>query len=369
MPTVVIAPDKFKGVLDAPAVARAIGSGVLKSRPDAEVVLAPMADGGEGTLNILVEAMSGQRRLAPATGPLGDFLEAPVGLVNQATTAIVELASVSGYALIPDERRNPLQTTTYGLGEVIRAAIETEVEEIILALGGSATVDGGAGMMQALGLTCLDREGRAIPAPVRGGDLFRIARILWDRPPESLADVRFTIAVDVLNPACGPNGAATVFGPQKGANAEGVAVLERGLSSWATLLEGAAGRSLRDEPGTGAAGGVALPLLALCSAHIVPGVDLVSEANGLAERIVSADLVITGEGRLDRQSIMGKVVGAVARMSQAGGVPCVAIAGALGDGADECLRTLSDCLTLDAPLEMTAARLTEVGATAASEWL
>ncbi len=369
MASVVIAPDKFKGVISAPAAARAIATGVRRARPDAEIIELPMADGGEGTLEIIVEAMSGQRRSVRATGPLGDPLEVPVGLVREATAAVIELAAVSGYSLIPEERRDPLKTTTYGLGEVIRAAVETEIEEIILALGGSATVDGGAGMMQALGMTFYDADGRSLDAPLGGGNLSRIARVAWDRPPENLADVRFTIAVDVLNPASGPNGAATVFGPQKGADAHGVALLEKGMTSWANVLERSAGRSIRNEPGTGAAGGVALPLLALLSAQIVPGVDLVCEANRLADRIGAADLVITGEGRLDRQSLMGKVVGAVARMARSVNVPCVAMVGATGEGAEECMHLLDDCITLDAPLPETERRLTELAQQMAMEWI
>lgn len=366
---VVIAPDSFKGVLDARRVAQAMADGVRRARPPAEITAVPMADGGEGTLDVLVDAAGGNRRRMQARGPMGDPVEVTVGLIHQASTAVIELASVAGYTLVPAPRRDPLAASTYGLGETIRAAVDMEIEEIILAVGGSATVDGGAGMMQALGMTMLDAAGRTIATPVGGGQLAAIARFVWDRPPENFENVQFTIACDVLNPACGPNGAATVFGPQKGADPDGVRRLEKGLAHWADLLEAAAGRAIRHEPGTGAAGGVALPLLALANAALVPGVDLVSEATGLAGLVGGADLVITGEGRLDRQSMMGKVVGAVGRMSRAADVPCVAIVGAAGDGAEACLEVIDRFVTLDAPLEQTATRLAEAAGRVAAELL
>jgi len=396
---IIVAPDKFKGVLDARSAAEAIAEGVLRARPHAEVAVVPMADGGEGTLEALLTALTGNRRIVRATGPLGDPVEATIGLITQAATAVIELASVSGYTLVPPDRRDPLKTSTYGLGEVIRTVIDCGMEEIIIALGGSATVDGGIGMMQALGMTFLDRAGRLMPAgpwqketgsawqkgtgsepPIpaandktvprgacpllprglAGGDLLNISRISWDHPPENIEHVQFTIACDVLNPACGASGAAAVFGPQKGATPEDVQLLERGLSHWADLLEGASGREVRREPGTGAAGAVALPLLALTHAAVIPGVDLISESYGLTDLIAGADLVITGEGRLDRQSMMGKVVGAVARMSRAAGVRCVALVGATGPGVAECLSLLDGYETLNAPFDQTAPRLSEL---------
>lgn len=365
---VVIAPDSFKGGLDAVSVAERIGAGIRGARPDVELILAPMADGGEGTLDVLVEAAGGQRRVVRASGPLGSPLEVPVGLVRQASTAVIESARVSGYALVAPDRRDPLRTTTYGLGEVIRVAIESGVEEIVLGLGDSATVDGGAGMMQALGLRYVDRAGRLIASPVGGGDLSRIDGLVWARPPEELDEVRFTIACDVLNPACGASGAAAVFAPQKGADAAGVRTLEAGLAHWAELLESACGRTVRDEPGTGAGGGIALPLLAFTQALLVPGVDLVIEAHGLLEAVAGAALVVTGEGRLDRQSMMGKVVGAVGRMARSAGAPCVAIVGAAGAGAEDCLAWIDRIYTLDCERERTGERLEEVAGRVAEEW-
>ncbi len=366
---VLAAPDSFKGVLSAADAAAALVAGVRRGRPDADAVPLPLADGGEGTLEVLVRAAGGSRRSLTATGPLGNPVETTIGLIHEATTAVVELAGVAGYALVPPERRDPLRTTTYGLGEVLRAVVESGVENIILAVGGSATVDGGAGLMQALGLLLLDADGRPIRRPVAGGDLRAIRRVEWHDPPENLEHAQLTVAVDVLNPACGPHGAAAVFGPQKGATPEAVRILDAGLAHWVGLLENLAGRPVREESGTGAAGGVALPLVALLGASIVPGIDVVSEAVKLPGQIAESDLVLTGEGRIDRQSLMGKVVGSVGRMARTAGVPCVAVAGIAGEGAEDCLAVLDRIETLNAPLDQTARRLEEVAAALAARWL
>lgn len=366
---VVVAPDKFKGVLGAAAAAAAIADGLQIGAPHAAVDLAPMADGGEGTLDVLVDARAGQRRIIRATGPLGEPVEATIGLLDGASTAVIELAALAGYSLVPAERRNPLKTTTYGVGEAIRAAVESGVERITLAIGGSATVDGGTGLMQALGLSFLDQRGRRIEDMMSGGDLERIDRVAWDRPPDGLEHVEFTVACDVLNPLCGPNGAARVFGPQKGADKAAVERLERGLAHWDGVLATLTGVSHRDEPGTGAAGGAALPLTALLGARLMPGVDLVAEAHGLQSRIVGAELAVTGEGRLDAQSLMGKVVGAVGRMCRAADVSCVAIVGAAGEGADACMDVLDRYYPLNGPLERTAELLREKAAAVGRELL
>ncbi|HUN81637.1 MAG TPA: glycerate kinase [Phycisphaerae bacterium] len=363
---VVIAPDSFKTALDAASVARCMAEGVRRARPDAEIVEIPMADGGEGTLEVLVNSARGNRRRVAAHDPLGRPIQVTVGLINQAATAVIELAQVSGYGLVPPDKRDPLITSTVGLGEVIRAVLDAEIEDAILAVGGSATVDGGAGMMQALGLDYFDRHGHAIEPPCGGGKLVEIERFIWDEPPAGLDTIRLTVACDVLNPACGPHGAAVVFGPQKGASPEAVRLLDEGLSHWAELLEHACGRPLRNEPGTGAAGGVALPLLAFTSAVLVPGVDLVAEAVGLAGAIGDADLVLTGEGCVDGQSLMGKVVGAVARMSRSAAVPCVAICGKKGPGSEQIAELLDDLFTLDAPIEETQCRLKDVAQSVAA---
>ena len=338
---IVIAPDKFKGTLSAQTAAEAIADGLYaaacKRKPptDLDVQLHPMADGGDGTLDCLVNAWNGRRQQTTANGPFGEPVQVPIGLVYDATTAIVESATVIGHAIVPEKQRDPLTASSFGLGQVLRAVMETGVENILVGLGGTATVDGGAGMMQALGLRLIDPNGRDLPTGIGGGRLREIARIAWHDPPANLESVQFTLAVDVLNPLCGPSGAARVFGPQKGADAHGVEILDAGLARWADVLTASAGHDMRNEPGAGAAGGIALPLLTLANASITPGVDLVIEAHRLAESIGSADLVITGEGRLDGQSLMGKVVGAVARMCHVVGVPCVALVGAIGPGAEQ----------------------------------
>lgn len=366
---IVVAPDKFKGSLDAQAVARAIAEGLQQVRRDVEIVECPLADGGEGTLDVLLSAWDGKRRVVKTFDPLGRPIEATVGLVRDATTAVIELAQISGYALLTDRERDPLRTSTFGLGRAIRAALESGVDVIVLGLGGSATVDGGAGMMQALGLRLMGHDGLPLPDGIGGGDMANIARLDWSNPPDGLESARFTIACDVLNPACGEGGAARVFARQKGADDAGVETLERGIDHWATLLEHLTGKPLRNEPGTGAAGAVALPLLAFCETELLPGVDIVFDAVKLAEHVVGADLVITGEGKLDRQSIMGKVVGAVARLCRGPETPCVAIVGTVGDGKDEWATSLDRVYALDAPLAQTRDRLVETARLVATECL
>lgn len=364
MMRVVIAPDSFKGVLDAASVAQSIAEGVLRACPDALLDLVPMADGGEGTLDCVLKGTPGNLRKVAAHGPLGESLDVPVGLINRASTAVIEMALAAGHAQVPATKRDPLLTSTFGVGEVVRAACSADIDEIIVAAGGSATVDGGAGMIQALGLTLIDRAGKQIPAPIGGGRLHEVSRLIWTDAPSNLEDIRFTVACDVLNPLCGPNGAAEIFAPQKGADPPTVELLARGLESWADVLERFCGRSIRHEPGMGAAGGVAGPLVALCRAQIVPGVDYVSELNGLRDKIGRATLVITGEGRLDAQSLMGKVVGAVGRMARSADVPCIALVGEAGPGSEACLGTLNGILALNAPLEETSSRLAVLAADA-----
>lgn len=364
---VVVAPDSFKGSLDAQSAARAIARGIVLERPDVNVVECPLADGGEGTLDVLLAATGGERRIVNAYDPVGRPIDVPVGLSADGTTAIIELAQASGYGLLAEQERNPLLTSTYGTGQVIRAAIESGIDKIILCLGGSATVDGGAGMMQPVGMRLIDDAGQTMLEGICGGQLSRIWRVGWHNPPDGLEDVHFTIACDVLNPACGPNGAAVVFGPQKGADATAVRILERGIAHWASTLEHLTGKSIRDEPGTGAAGGVALPLLAYCNVEMVPGVDVVFDAIDLPGKIIDADLVITGEGRLDDQSMMGKVVGSIARLCRGAHVPCVAIVGTVDAAAPRASAALDRVYALDCPLDETATRLEETARIAVRE--
>jgi len=346
---VIVAPDKFKGSLDATAVADAVAEGFHRSRPEARVTCAPMADGGEGTLDALFRAQRGQRQEFSVHGPLGTPCTAAIGLFDRSRHVVIELAQAAGYSLVPPDRRDPLMTTTLGVGELLARALDFGPDRITLTLGGSATVDGGAGLMQGLGLDLIDRTGRVMPPGLGGGALCDVARFGFDGLHPALHQTPLEIAADVLNPLCGPNGAARVFAPQKGADAAGVGRLEQGLAHWAELWENgsASPLRLRDQPGTGAAGGAALPLLALTAVMIQPGVDLVIDAVGLRDAVVDADLVITGEGRLDGQSGMGKVVHGILRLARSAGVPCAAVCGSVGPGHERITDQMSAVAALE----------------------
>jgi glycerate kinase len=385
---IVVAPDSFKGSLSAAAAAEAVAEGIRRAKAPAkhgrgstriDVDLCPMADGGEGTLDVLLAAHRGQRRRVPCHGPLGHPLVAPVGLIEHGSTAVIELATAAGLALVPAADRDPLHATTFGVGELIAAALDAEVDCIIVGLGGSATVDGGCGLAQALGLRLLDETGRQLSTsggvyprrmaapPDEAGNVSpfppaRLGEVRAIDPAdllERIGDTHITFAADVLNPLLGPNGAAHVFGPQKGADEHAVQMLENALTNWAGVLERASGVKVRDEPGTGAAGGAAAPLVALVGASIVPGADLILEAVRLRDRLAGADLVITGEGRLDGQSLMGKVTGSVARLARGLGIPCIAVAGALGPGHEQAAALFDHVITLSRPEENPAAAMRE----------
>jgi len=327
---VVVAPDSFKECLSAEAVARAIGRGVRAAAPDAEVVEVPMADGGEGTVRALVAATGGTLHRATVTGPLGEPVEAEFGLLGDGATAVIEMAAASGLPLVPPSRRDPTRTTTRGTGELIGAALDLGASRLIIGIGGSATVDGGAGMAQALGARLLDESGRDIGPG--GGELSRLARLDVSGLDPRLAGVACEVACDVDNPLLGPNGAARVYAPQKGATPEAVAVLEANLARFADVVERDLGVSVRDVPGAGAAGGLGAGLMAFLGARLRPGVQIVIEATGLREKLRGADLAIVGEGKLDAQTAHGKVPVGVAEVAAEAGVPVVAIAGSLGDG-------------------------------------
>lgn len=360
-PRIIIAPDSFKGAVSATEAADALAAGLCAALPNAELIALPMADGGEGTRAIIVDKRDGLLRTVRATDPLGRPIDVTVGLIDDATTAVIELAAVSGYQLLSDNERDPLRATTFGLGQVMRAALDAGVEKIMLCLGGSATVDGGAGMMQALGLQLIDCKGNVLPDGLGGEQLIDVERLQWHDPPEALATTPIEILCDVLNVATGPQGAARVFGPQKGADAAAVERLEKGIQHWVSKLEHLTGLAVIQQPGTGAAGGVALPLLSFCNAELVPGVDVVARLVGLNEHATDADLIITGEGRLDGQSMMGKVVGAVARAAQAAHVPCVAVVGQLGDDHEAASALLDRVFALECELSETAERMRAIG--------
>lgn len=326
---IVIAPQALKGSLTAPEAARAIAGGFQKVLPTAELDLVPIADGGEGTVEALVSATGGQLLHAQVTGPLGEPVEATFGLLGDGQTAVIEMAACAGLPLVPPERRDPRLTTTYGVGELIRAALDSGCRHLIIGIGGSATNDGGAGMAQALGVRLLDAEGKDLP--YGGAALAGLARIVPDGIDPRLQECRIEVACDVTNPLCGPQGASAVYGPQKGASPEMVAQLDAALAHYAGIIQRDLGRDVRNLPGAGAAGGLGAGLLAFLQATLRPGADLVLEAVGLAKRLQGASLLVTAEGQIDRQTAYGKSVGAVASLAQRCGVPVLALAGSLGE--------------------------------------
>ena len=322
---VVIAIDSFKGSLTSLEAGEAAAEGVRRAIPDAECVVRPLADGGEGTVDALVGGMGGERREVVVTGPAGRPVTAAYGLLPGGL-AVMEMAQAAGLTLVPDCERDPRLTTTYGVGEMIRDAAARGARSFIMGIGGSATNDGGAGMLQALGWRFLDADGRDLP---RGGAaLAHLARIA---PPMSgdLRNLSFRIACDVTNPLCGPNGASAVYGPQKGASPEAVRELDAALAHFASVAGGEP-----DAPGAGAAGGLGYAFKTFLGAELTPGVDLILRETHLEDVLRDADVAVTGEGRLDGQTAMGKAPVGVARLAKRHGVKTVAFAGCIGEGAE-----------------------------------
>jgi glycerate kinase len=327
---IVIAPDSFKDSLNAQSVADAIALGLAQVWPDAQLVKCPMADGGEGTVESILAACEGQLRRTQVRGPLGVAVDAAWGWLPQSHTAIIEMAEASGLQLVPPGQRDACVSSTFGTGELIHAALDAGAQRVILAIGGSATNDGGAGAMQALGVTLLDAQEQTL-AP-GGLALAQLARIELSEIDPRLANVRFDIAADVNNPLCGPHGASAIFGPQKGASPEQVQQLDAALGHFAELCAQALGKDVKDEPGSGAAGGLGFAAKAFLGAQFQAGVEVVAELVGLADAVKGADLVITGEGRFDAQTLRGKTPFGVARIAREQGVPVIVIAGTLGEG-------------------------------------
>ena len=325
----VIAPDSFKESLSARAVAEAIAAGWARVYPDADLLLCPMADGGEGTVDALLSATGGTLQQTRVSGPLGDPVEAHWGLLPDAQ-AIIEMAEASGLHRVEPAQRDVLAASSHGTGELIRAALDAGVRRIVLGLGGSATNDGGAGLLAALGVRFLDRAGQELA--LGGAALASLSQIDLTGLDTRLAQVEVMVAADVDNPLCGPRGASAVFGPQKGASPAQVEQLDAALAHYADVMAATLGEDLRDYPGVGAAGGLGFAARAVLRAAFRPGVELVAELSGLAAAVERADLVITGEGRLDGQSLHGKTPVGVARIARAAGVPVIALAGSLGEG-------------------------------------
>ncbi|WFA05339.1 glycerate kinase [Bacillus sp. HSf4] len=329
---IVIAPDSFKESMTSPEAAASIEKGFKAVLPDAEYIKIPVADGGEGTVQALVDATGGELMYKQVTGPLGTPVKAAYGLLGDGKTAVIEMAEASGLHLIPPAQRNPLQTTTRGTGELIMDAVEKGAAKIIIGLGGSATNDGGAGMASALGVKFLDSNGKEIRDG--GGALSDIARIDVSGLDPKLKQIKFEAACDVDNPLTGPRGASAVFGPQKGATGEMVALLDQHLKHYAAMIRDELHLEADTLPGAGAAGGLGAGLYAFLQAELKSGVDIVLDTLSFSERIKGADLIITGEGKIDGQTIYGKTPAGIAKRAVAAGIPVIAFAGSLGDGCE-----------------------------------
>ena len=350
---VTIAIDSFKGSLSSMEAGLAAAEGVKRAIPNATCTVRPLADGGEGTVDALVAGLGGELRHVSVTGPAGKPVTAKYGLVG--TMAVMEMAEASGITLVSGAERNALVTTTYGVGEMILDAVKAGAKTFVIGIGGSATNDAGAGMLQALGWRLLDADGQDVP---RGGAaLSQVAKIL---PPTSTltSNLTFRIACDVKNPLCGPQGASAVYGPQKGATPEGVKTLDAALAHFASVAGDPA-----TTPGDGAAGGLGFAFRRFLQADLVPGVDLILGETKLADHVKDADVVITGEGRLDGQTVMGKAPIGVARLAKNFGKTVLAFSGCVGDGAeavnaagiDAFFPILRKITTLDEALEKSTA--------------
>ena len=327
---IVIAPDSFKDSLSAADVAAAIARGLRLALPKAALVERPMADGGEGTMQAIMAACRGELRTVTVDGPLGDPTQAQWGWLAAERTAIIEMAEASGLQLLQRQHRDACNSTTYGTGQLIAAAMDAGARRIILAIGGSATNDAGTGMLRALGLRLTDAQGADL---ARGGlALSHLTTLDISALDRRLAEVQFEVAADVDNPLCGPHGASHIFGPQKGATPEQVLALDKALGHFADHCVPVLGNDHRDLPGCGAAGGMGFAAKAFLNASFRPGVEVVAQLVGLAEAVIGADLVITGEGRFDAQTLRGKTPFGVARIARAADVPVVVLAGTLGEG-------------------------------------
>lgn len=329
---IVAAPDSFKESLDAVGVAEAIEKGIRDVLPDAEVALLPIADGGEGTVDALVAAGNGKFIDTPVSGPLGEAIKARWGILADGT-GVIEMAAASGLPLVPPDKRNPLLTSTLGTGQLLIAALDHGCRRIILGIGGSATNDGGAGVITALGAKLLDQHGKEIVPNARG--LLNLASMDISGVDPRLAETKIEIACDVNNPLLGPRGASSIYGPQKGADDAMVKVLERALTKLAEVAKADFAKDIASFAGSGAAGGLAAGLSLIAPIELRPGIDLVLETIRFSEHLANADLAITAEGRIDTQSAMGKAVSGVANLAKRAGVPAFALCGTLGKDYQE----------------------------------
>ncbi|HJE50133.1 MAG TPA: glycerate kinase [Lactobacillus johnsonii] len=328
----VVAPDSFKESMTAKEVCDAMEKGIKKADSAAEVIKVPMADGGEGTVDSLVDATNGQRVIVEVTGPLGNKISAYYGILGNGTTAVIEMAKASGLEIVEKKKRNPMITTTFGTGELIRDALDHNVKEIIIGLGGSSTNDGGSGMAQALGAKLLDQNNNQIS--FGGGNLDKLDKIDISDLDSRLQDVKIILASDVTNPLIGKDGASSVFGPQKGATPEMVEKLENNLQHYAKIIKRDLNKDVASVSGAGAAGGLGAGLMAFTTCKMRQGVDIAIEVTKLEEKVKSADYVFTGEGGTDFQTKFGKTPYGVAKLGKKYHKPVISLAGYLGEGID-----------------------------------
>lgn len=330
---VILAPDSFKESLSANEVVEYMELGIRRVFPDAELLRAPLADGGEGTMDTLVKSTDGKLVSCQVTGPLNEKVESYFGILGDGKTGIIEMAAASGLALVPFRRRNPFATTTYGTGELIKAALDYGCRKIVVGIGGSATNDGGAGMAQALGANLLDSSGRQIKLGAAG--LADLAHIDLGSLDPRLKSVEIIVACDVQNPLCGPTGASLIYGPQKGAVPQNTGILDNLLQGLAGIIKKDLGKDILNLPGAGAAGGLGGGLVAFLNAKLGKGIEIVMETVELEKKIAGgADLVLTGEGRIDAQTIFGKVSVGVAKVARKYGIPVIAVVGGMSEDAE-----------------------------------
>ena len=348
---ILIVPDSFKGSTSSIETARCIADGVRTVFPDAGLKLLPAADGGEGTVDALLAAVGGERIFCLVSDPLGRPITASFGLLSDGW-AVIEMAQASGLPLLSREERNPAVTTTFGTGQLIRKALDLGCRHILVGIGGSATNDGGAGMAAALGIRLLGKNGH--PLPPGGEALDRLAQIDCSGLDPRIAETEFIVASDVTNPLCGPQGASAVYGPQKGATPDQVIALDNALSHYGAMLHTQFGRDIAALPGAGAAGGLGAALIAFCNATLRPGIDIIFDRLDLDEQIHWADLVITGEGRVDATSANGKLLSGIGRLALSLNTPVIALTGSAGAGSEQ-LQTMGIPVVLpiaDGPLTL-----------------
>lgn len=358
---IVIAIDSLKGSLSSMEAGHAIEQGIRNVLPETKVLVKPLADGGEGTTEALVEGLGGDMVQVQVHGPLETPVNAAYGVIRESNTAIMEMAAAAGIILVGNDKR-PLDATTYGVGEMIRDAITRGCREFIIGIGGSATNDGGIGMLTALGYEFLDAEGK--PAGIGAGALYKVAKICDDKVMPELKDCHFRIACDVTNPLCGENGSTYIYGPQKGVTVELRDELDHAMGAYAQVVKAYNGTDYAKTPGAGAAGGLGFAFLSFLSGELLPGIELVLNAVEMDKAMEGADLVFTGEGRLDYQTAMGKAPVGIAKMAKKHGAKVIALAGAVIEGAQECneqgidayFPILRQVVTLDEAMDPATAR-------------